>query len=75
MCHQVIEKALKAYFVKHNDSNPTYTHNLMLLAEKSGIYDKMTDEQKDFLDFLESLNIEVRSHEITNFQQNQIGLL
>lgn len=61
MCHQVMgEKALKAYFVKHKDSNPLYTHNLTLLAEKSGIYDEMTDEQKDFIDFLEPLNIEAR---------------
>lgn len=60
MCHQVMEKALKAYYVSHMDNNPPYTHNLTLLAEKSGIYDKMTDEQKDFLDFLEPLNIEAR---------------
>ena len=41
-------------------STPPYTHNLTLLAEKSGIYNKMTDKQKDFLDFLEPLNIEAR---------------
>ena len=60
MCHQVMEKALKAYYVKHLGGNPPYTHNLTLLAEKSGIYIKMSDEQKDFLDFLEPLNIEAR---------------
>lgn len=60
MCHQVMEKILKAYFAKNKDSNPPYTHNLTLLAEKSGIYSEMTDEQKDFLDFLEPLNIEAR---------------
>lgn len=27
--------------------------NLTLLAQKSAIYNEMTDEQKDFLDFLE----------------------
>lgn len=60
MCHQVMEKALKAYFVKYKESNPPYTHNLTLLGEKSGLYDQMTDNQKDFLDFLEPLNIEAR---------------
>ncbi len=60
MSHQVAEKALKAYYVKCMDNNPPYTHNLTLLAEKSGIYDEMTDEQKDFMDFLEPLNIEAR---------------
>lgn len=51
---------LKAYYVKYIGGNPPYTHNLMLLAEKSGIYNDLTDEQKDFLDFLEPLNIEAR---------------
>lgn len=60
MCHQVIEKVLKAYFVKNMEGNPPYTHNLSMLAEKSGLYDDMSNEQKDFLDFLEPLNIEAR---------------
>lgn len=60
MCHQAIEKILKAYYVKTKTDNPPYTHNLTFLAEKSGIYDIMTEEQKDFLDLLEPLNIEAR---------------
>jgi HEPN domain-containing protein len=60
MCHQVIEKALKACYCHRFKSTPPYTHNLSLLAEKAGIYTKLTDEQKNFLDFLEPLNIEAR---------------
>ena len=60
MCHQVIEKALKAYYSRCFQDAPPYTHNLGLLAEKAGLYSKMSDEQKDFLDFLEPLNIEAR---------------
>lgn len=60
MCHQTIEKALKAFIVKHKDETPPYTHNLTILAEKSGIYEQMTESQKDFLDFLEPLNIAAR---------------
>lgn len=60
MCHQTIEKIFKAYYVKVKTDNPPYTHNLTLLAEKSGIYANMTDEQKDFIDLLEPLNIEAR---------------
>lgn len=60
MCHQVIEKALKAYYIMIKENNPPYTHNLTLLAEKSGLYENMTDQQKDFVDFLEPLNIEAR---------------
>jgi len=60
MCHQVIEKMLKAYYVFINNDNPPYIHNLGYLAEKSGIYINMTEEQKDFMDFLEPLNVEAR---------------
>jgi len=60
MCHQSIEKLLKAYYVKRLKDIPPYTHNLLLLAEKSGIYQYFSEEQKDLLDELEPLNIEVR---------------
>jgi len=60
MCHQVTEKALKAYYAKHFPDNPPYTHNLALLAQKSGLYEVMSEEQKTFLDFLEPLNIQAR---------------
>ena len=60
MCHQAIEKILKAYYVKTKTDNPPYTHNLTLLAEKADLYVNMTEKQKDFLDFLEPLNIEAR---------------
>ena len=60
MCHQVIEKSLKAYYSRRLKNAPPYTHNLSLLAEKAGLYSVMSEEQKNFLDFLEPLNIEAR---------------
>lgn len=60
MCHQVIEKILKAYHVSKTGENPPYIHNLTLLAEKSSILESLSDAQKDFLDYLEPLNIEAR---------------
>lgn len=60
MCHQVIEKVIKACYCRRFKAAPPYTHNLSLLAEKAGLYCKLTDEQKNFLDFLEPLNIEAR---------------
>ena len=60
MCHQVIEKTLKGFYVFAKKDNPPYTHNLSYLADEGGINDKMTEEQKDFLDLLEPLNIEAR---------------
>ena len=60
MCHQCIEKALKGFCVFQGLSNPPYTHNLMTLAEKSGLIIELNDDQLDFLDFIQPLNIEAR---------------
>ena len=60
MCHQAIEKTLKAYWCGTQVEDPPYTHHHMRLAEGCGIYDSMDDEQKDFLDTITNYNIEVR---------------
>ena len=60
MCHQVVEKALKAYHAAHKELQPPYTHNLSRLATLSGLYESFTETQKDLLDTLEPLNIEAR---------------
>lgn len=60
MAHQVIEKMLKAFYVYTKQNSPPYSHNLVLLAEKTGLYEQFTEEQKDFLDMLAPLNIEAR---------------
>jgi HEPN domain-containing protein len=60
MCHQVIEKAFKAYYVSRFEDAPPYIHNLRLLAQKAGLYSALSEGQKNFLEFLEPLNIEAR---------------
>ena len=60
MCHQAIEKTLKAYWCGTMPESPPYTHNHMRLADGCGIYEKMSDEQKDFLDTITNYNIEAR---------------
>jgi HEPN domain-containing protein len=60
MCHQAIEKVLKAAFVTNKKENPPYTHNLSILAKESTIYALLSDKQKDLLDLLDPLNIEAR---------------
>ena len=50
MCHQVIEKTLKAYWCATQPTAPPYTHSHQRLASGSGIYDLMNDDQRDFLD-------------------------
>lgn len=60
MCHQTIEKALKAYWSKVLEEPPLKIHTLSRLAERSGIDAEMTEDQLDFVDILEPLNIEAR---------------
>jgi HEPN domain-containing protein len=70
MCHQVIEKMLKAYWTATCDDVPPYIHEHRLLAERCGLYGKMSDEQRDFLQEIRPMNIEARypdyKHSIAN---------
>lgn len=60
MCHQSIEKILKAVFVHSKNETPPYTHNLSKLAELSGIINDFSEDQKNLLFFIQPLNIEAR---------------
>ena len=60
MCHQVIEKTLKAYWCGTQPDDPPYTHNHKRLADGSGLYVQMTEEQKDFLNTITNYNIQAR---------------
>lgn len=60
MCHQVIEKALKAYYWYILKKKPPYTHNLITLAFQSGISEKLKQEQIDHINLLLPLNIQAR---------------
>ena len=60
MCHQVIEKILKAYWSMVLEEPPLKIHHLSRLAAKSGLIDDLSEEQMDFIDSLEPLNIEAR---------------
>ena len=60
MCHQTVEKILKAYWSNVLEEPPLKIHSLSRLAEKSGLDKDMSEEQTDFIDELEPLNIEAR---------------
>ena len=60
MCHQVIEKTLKAYWCATQPEDPPYTHSHKRLADGCGLYAMMSDEQKDFLNTITNYNIEAR---------------
>lgn len=60
MCHQVIEKILKAYWSNTLEEPPLKIHTLSRLAERTGLNAEMDEAQLDFIDVLEPLNIEAR---------------
>lgn len=60
MCHQSIEKALKAVLVSKSKELPPKIHNLIRLAEKADLLDKMNENRKKILFLLNPLNIETR---------------
>lgn len=57
-CHLALEKILKALMVKQTGKHAAFTHNLVLLAEKSNLI--LSDKQKDFLAEVTDFNIEAR---------------
>jgi HEPN domain-containing protein len=66
MCHQAVEKILKGYFTKIKEDTPPFTHDVTGLAQKTGLYDFMSEQQKDFIEDLNPLNIEARYPEYKN---------
>jgi HEPN domain-containing protein len=60
MCHQVIEKTIKAYYSSTKEDVPPYSHNLKSLAEKCDLLPLFSDEQLDFIEELLPMNIEAR---------------
>ncbi|MBW1679136.1 MAG: HEPN domain-containing protein [Deltaproteobacteria bacterium] len=56
--HLVIEKLLKAYYVKNVDTDMPYLHDLTKIAEKGNLV--LSEKQKDFLDEVTTFNIKSR---------------
>ena len=59
-CHQVMEKALKAYIASVSDDDPPRIHNLPKLAECKGLGAELSDEHKKLINNLNPLYIEAR---------------
>ena len=67
MCHQVMEKMLKAYWTVLHDDNPPYIHGLIKLLDGCGLLDQMSENQLEFVDYMTPMNIEARYPE---YKQN-----
>ena len=60
MCHQAIEKILKALYVQLFNELPPYTHNLIQLTNLTNINKELSEEQKEVIIKLMPLNVESR---------------
>lgn len=66
MCHQAIEKALKAYFVFKNDERHPHEHNLEKLAKQVDLYGKLDEGKIETLEKLLPLYIKTRYEDYKN---------
>jgi HEPN domain-containing protein len=60
LCHQTIEKCLKAYFWHKQKNEPPHTHNLLMLLEKSGLDEHSCEKYISLFNELMPLNIQAR---------------
>ncbi len=56
--HLVIEKLIKAYYIKVNGEHPLFIHDLLRLAEKCNL--DLTPEQSDWLEAITRFNLKAR---------------
>lgn len=56
--HLVLEKILKAIYVKKKEIFPPKTHNLLLLTKETGI--QISEEDSDFFEEVNTFNISTR---------------
>lgn len=57
---RVLEKAIKAYWCGTRDDDPPYIHDHNRLLEFCGLAEKMSDEQRDFIDMMKPMYIAAR---------------
>ncbi len=60
MCHQAVEKALKACSWATRHDEPLRTHSLGRLAQEAGLLHLLPDPLRDVIDTLDPLNVESR---------------
>ena len=66
MCHQAVEKIFKGYYAKIKQDTPPFKHDLEYLAQQSGLYNMLDQEQIAFIELINPLNIEARYPDYKN---------
>lgn len=60
MCHQSVEKMLKAVYVHKHDAVPPFIHKLDKLIALIGMGDRLAEDKVNLIDELTPLNIQAR---------------
>jgi len=60
MCHQSVEKMLKAIYVQRRKEVPPYIHKLDRLIELDDLQNALSSDQLDLIDELTPLNVQAR---------------
>lgn len=60
MCHQVLEKSMKAFWCATKPDDPPYSHNLLSLYQSTNLSKLMSEEQVRFITQMMPMNIESR---------------
>ena len=65
-CHQAIEKLIKAYWTGTRDDDPLYIHDHWRLLKGCGLTDKLSKEQRDFIERMKPMYIASRYPQYKN---------
>lgn len=57
LCHQAVEKVIKAYWLATRDDEPIYLHNHFRLLEGCGLKNELNDEQRRFIEIMSPMYI------------------
>lgn len=60
MCHQAIEKTIKAYWYATRDDEPIYLHNHFRLLDGCGLKTELNEQQRRFLEIMSPMYIAAR---------------
>lgn len=66
MCHQAIEKTIKAYWFATRDDEPMYLHNHFRLLDGCGLKNELSDQQRRFIEVMSPMYIAARYPEYKN---------
>ncbi len=66
LCHQAVEKVVKAYWFACREDEPIYLHNHFRLLEGCGLKSELNDEQRRFIEIMSPMYIAGRYPEYKN---------